>query len=133
MYRRGYRPLLLLGAVLCCSAPLSAQPLSQTSAPVALSDPMRPPSVTPPPTSNDQGGARGSDGDRGYRLSAIRITPEQRSATINGTTVVVGERLGNARVSAIHASHVTLLQAGKTVTISLLPLSVKKPVEAPRP
>ncbi|MCW8917272.1 MAG: hypothetical protein OQL08_00435 [Gammaproteobacteria bacterium] len=131
MYRRGYPTLLLLGTVLCCNAPLSAQSLPEASAPSALSDPMRPPSVTATPPPGDRDGARVSE--RGYRLSAIRITPERRTATINGTTVAVGERLGNARVSAIHASHVTLLQGGKTVTISLLPLSVKKPVEAPRP
>jgi hypothetical protein len=133
VYRRNHWTLLLLGAVWCCNAPLLAQPLQENATPPMLADPMRPPAAAAPataPTGGNRGDARASDG--GYRISAIRISSEQRSATINGTTVGVGDHLGHARVSAIHASHVTLLQAGKSITIPLLPHSIKKPVEAPR-
>ncbi len=68
-----------------------------------------------------------------FYLSAIRITKAQRSATINGRSVTVGERIGTARVVAIQSSSVTLHYSGKTHSISLLPLSIKKPVEASQP
>jgi MSHA biogenesis protein MshK len=111
-----------------------AQPLPggyATDEAPTLHDPMRPPTAAVAPAGRRQGAVTAAVG--GYQLSAIRITPELRSAIINGTTVSVGERLGTATVSAIHASHVTLQQAGRTITISLLPFSIKKPVEALQP
>jgi hypothetical protein len=65
-----------------------------------------------------------------YHLSSIRIAPTQRSAMINGKVLTTGERIGDAILTDIQANHVTLRVAGKKVTLSLLPLRIKKPVEA---
>lgn len=67
-----------------------------------------------------------------YTLSSIRISPTHRSAIINGKHVGVGDRVGNARVTTIQRNGVTLSIAGRTLTLSLLPVSIKKPAEASR-
>jgi MSHA biogenesis protein MshK len=122
------RLLLLSAALLTCVTQAAA--LQNEAA--TLPDPMRPPTAAPSrPLSSSKAGKRSDTGS--YQLSAIRITAGQRSATLNGRTLSVGDRLGSARVTAIQASSVTLLEGGKSRTISLLPLSIKKPVEAPQP
>ena len=117
-------PLMFCG-VLLGSGPLPAQ---------SLDDPMRPPSEAPD-AKGTNGAAKAAAASKGsdFYLSAIRISKTQRSATINGKSVGIGERIGNATVVAIQGSNVTLRQAGKTRTLSLLPLSIKTPVEAKKP
>lgn len=117
--RKQLRPLLCMLTVCSVASPLLAQPLD---------DPMRPPGDVPAISGSKQI-KKGS----AYQLSAIRITKQGRSATINGKSVIVGERVGAAKVTAIEASSVTLSQAGKTLNVSLLPISIKKPVEATQP
>lgn len=117
---------LLFFLLALCAAPSHA----------ADADPMRPPSAElAGGASNAKGKPQRSPStiQSGYHLSAIRIAPEQRSATINGKRVAPGQRIGQAKVVAIQAGGVTLQQAGKRFTISLLPLSIKKPVEAKQP
>lgn len=109
----------LLCTALLCAPPLGAQPLP---------DPMRPPGESPAGKAS-----RGHDAGKELQLSAIRITREQRHATINGKVVTIGDTIGAAKVTEIRASSVTLLRGGKSVTVSLLPLSIKKPVEATQP
>jgi hypothetical protein len=92
---------------------------------------MRPPTAAAESRSDGKGIKRADTS--GYQLSAIRITREQRSAVLNGKNISVGDRVGSARVTAIQSNSITLLQSGKTITVSLLPLSIKKPVEAPQP
>jgi hypothetical protein len=113
--------LLLLTTLLCSGVALAEAPLS---------DPMQPP--------GEAGIGRAAAGGKAakkssYHLSAIRIRKESRSATINGKTVTVGEHIGAARIVAISAANVTLKQNGRAVTIPLLPLSIKTPVEAKQP
>lgn len=92
-----------------------------------LADPMRPPSAASP------GAVNGSKkAVQYYHLSSILISPGHRSAIINGKRVSVGERIGRARVTEIRGNEVTLSIAGKTRKLTLIPLSIKKPVEASR-
>lgn len=95
----------------------------------AANDPMRPPSdVASTATKAVQVKTPTS-----YYLNSIRITKNQRYAIINGKRVTLGKKVGHATVTAINANNVTLQKAGKTIKISLLPLSIKTPVEATQP
>lgn len=129
MFKHSYSIVLFLSVTLYGSTSLAAALVDKSTTTDALMDPMRPPSAAPDNGSKGTKHAKAS----GFQLSAIRIAHDQRSAILNGKTVSVGERLGSARVTAIQASSITLQQDGKTVTVSLLPLSIKKPVEAPQP
>ena len=123
MFNRKQFIVLLCSTTLFSTALFAAQPLD---------DPMRPPGEIASISGKKTVKPIGKNGN-GFYLNAIRITKDQRSASINGKTVSLGEYIGAARVVTIHASSVTLLQAGKLITISLLPLSIKKPVEAIKP
>jgi hypothetical protein len=92
----------------------------------AQADPMRPPSAT------SSGSVSSRKAVQYYHLSSILISPGHRSAIINGKRVSVGERIGRARVTEIRGNEVTLSIAGKTRKLTLIPLSIKKPVEASR-
>lgn len=92
-----------------------------------LADPMR------PPTAGSSGTVHSSKkAVQYYHLSSILISPSHRSAIINGKRVSAGESVGRARVTEIRGNEVTLSIAGKTRTLTLIPLSIKKPVEASR-
>ena len=112
--------------MLFSAAPLAAQ---------LPDDPMRPPgkSSSVATGTGGKGVKKTTTYGNGFQLSAIRITKDQRSAIVNGNSVNVGDRIGSARVLSIQASSVTLQKNGKTLTINLLPLSIKKPVEATQP
>jgi MSHA biogenesis protein MshK len=114
---------LLFSATFISSTALAAQPLV---------DPMQPPGKVAGSSATKTVNSVSSN-DNGFHLNAIRIARDQRSASINGKTVRVGERIGSARVVSIQASSVTLQRGGKMMTISLLPFSVKNPVEAVQP
>ncbi|MCW8829599.1 MAG: general secretion pathway protein GspB [Gammaproteobacteria bacterium] len=86
-------------------------------------DPMRPPAAA----STSQVSKKSV---QHYHLSSILISPSHRSAIINTKRVSVGERIDNARVVEIRGNGVILSVAGKTRTLALLPISIKKPVEA---
>ncbi len=90
-----------------------------------LNDPMRPLVV-------NKSSAKKKAAVTGYRLSSIFISPTRRAAIINGRTVTVGEKVNNAKVLEIHATEVTISYAGKARTLTLLPVSIKKPAEASR-
>lgn len=89
----------------------------------ALDDPMRPPVTL-------SSGPKEQKSVTGYELSSIFISQGRRAAIINGRNVTVGERVDNARVLEIQSTEVVISLAGKKRTLTLLPLSVKKPVEA---
>lgn len=111
-FKKGCRhPLLgmLAGACLVGSGATAATPLS---------DPMRPPSRH----------LSAAAADPTYRLTAILITTEQRSAVINGQRVTVGERVDGARLTDILATEVILQESGRTVAVPLLPLAVKQSI-----
>lgn len=97
---------------LCC-APLGANAVT-----AALSDPTRPNGT---PSTQD-----GDAHDGGWRLTATRITPAQRSAVINGSHVREGEEINGARVLHIRHAQVQLATPGGVTTLQLLPAEVKK-------
>ncbi|MGM0593666.1 MAG: hypothetical protein ACQETD_03930 [Pseudomonadota bacterium] len=101
-------------------------PLLATAETQPLADPMRPPQPTPATN------AAKAKAPQHYHLSSILIAAERRSAIINGRRVAVGEVVDGARVLGIQGKQVTLSIAGRHKTLSLLPLSIKKPVEASR-
>lgn len=88
-----------------------------------LDDPMRPPITL-------STGTKAQKSVTGYELSSIFISQGRRAAIINGRNVTVGERVDNARVLEIQSTEVVISLAGKKRILTLLPLSVKKPVEA---
>lgn len=90
-----------------------------------LADPMRPPSVAADTVDKKKRVQH-------YQLSSIYISPRHRSATINGRRVGIGDTVANARVVDIRGDAVSLSIAGKIRTLTLLPISIKKPVEASR-
>ncbi|HEY9148218.1 MAG TPA: hypothetical protein VIQ22_04340 [Gammaproteobacteria bacterium] len=114
------RPIpLLLSAALAMSA--ATAPLHAAE----LADPMRPPAMAADIVDKKKGVQH-------YQLSSIYISPQHRSAIINGRRVGIGDWVANARVVDIRGDAVTLSIAGKTRTLTLLPISIKKPVEASR-
>lgn len=107
-------PILLLCSVVSYS--LSAE---------ALNDPMRPPVTL----------SKGNKTQKmvtGYELSSIFISSNRRAAIINGRNVTIGDRVNRARVLEIEATEVIISIAGKKRTLTLLPVSIKKPAEASR-
>jgi hypothetical protein len=59
-------------------------------------------------------------------LSSTLIAPGRRLATINGQRVAVGERIGQARVTAIEADRVALTEGNKEIIVELLPVNFKR-------
>ena len=53
------------------------------------------------------------------RLQAIVYNPKRPSAVINGKTLFLGEKIGDARLVAIDQESATLLCGGKTNTLTL--------------
>ncbi len=80
-------------ALLALALPLAA---------LAAGDPTRPPGLRAP-----AGGGAPAARPR-WQLNATLISPERRSAMINGRTVVVGDRINGARVLAIQPAMVRL-------------------------
>lgn len=62
-----------------------------------------------------------------WRVTAVRIGRDSRSAIVNGQLVHVGESLGEARVAAIDAREVVLDYQGNKVTVGLLRPEIKRP------
>lgn len=85
-----------------------------------LSDPTRPSGASSVSPLNTPGG------DDAWRLTATRITPDRRSAIINGIDVAEGASLGAARVLRISHAQVQLETDGRRVTLYLMPTEVKK-------
>lgn len=90
---------------------------------VALDDPMRPPSHNAAATAPAAGATP-------FVLSSTLIGRERRSAVINGRRVGVGDHIDGARIIEIQPAQVLLQRQGRQLTLSLLPVAVKKPVSA---
>ncbi len=93
-----------------------------------LNDPMRPPGKEM--MSGGKGG-RQTVASR-YRLDSVIIAPNRRQAIINGKRLTLGESISGAKLIDIQTTQVTLQVAGKSHVLTLLPLSIKMPSEAPR-
>lgn len=63
--------------------------------------------------------------DNGWSLQSILSSPQRRIAIINGSRVREGDHIGSARVVRIGDSHVLLNSGGRTLTLRLLPQSIK--------
>jgi MSHA biogenesis protein MshK len=83
-----------------------------------LSDPTRPPSFSPA-TENPRNEAS--------RLQSVLISPGRKLAVIDGRTVKLGERVGDARVVAIAPAQVILQRGAEYQTLKLHPGVEKKP------
>jgi MSHA biogenesis protein MshK len=100
---------------------LFAASTSQAALAQALSDPTRPPSAASPQESE----AAPS------RLQSVLISPTRKIAVIDGRTVRLGERVGDATLVAIAPSEVTLQRGAKYETLRMHPAVEKKPVKKP--
>jgi hypothetical protein len=69
--------------------------------------------------------------DMEYRLSGILSGPGGNSAILNGMSVRAGDEVAGGRVVRIEPGFVEIEGAGGSVRIELLPMTVKRPTEAP--
>ena len=92
-----------------------------------LQDPTRPSYLSP---------AAATPGDAGtapsLMLTAILLSPTQRSAMINDRTVKTGDRIGDARVVSIGRNGVRLQRGTEQFTLHLLPITIKQAHKAAR-
>jgi len=108
-----------------CAAALAA--VSCASIAQALTDPTRPPSEPP------QGEAALVPLDASKpHLQTILISPTRKLAVIDGQTVALGGRFGDARLVSISETAVVLKRGDKTETLRLLPGEVEKSVHRER-
>jgi MSHA biogenesis protein MshK len=105
-----------LVAVLLGYGSVSAQPIS---------DPTRPPGAVSPVEGDNEP-------VRAPVLQSVIITPNRRSAIINGERVELGGRYAGARVSKITETEVVLQSAGRTEVLKMYP-NVDKAVKRPEP
>jgi len=59
-------------------------------------------------------------------LQSIQIGEGERSATINGRLLKIGDKIGGARLIAIEHDRVKLRKRGKQITLMFLPRTIKK-------
>jgi hypothetical protein len=90
-------------------------PAYAESWPAGAADPTRPASVRDVPS------------EQGSGLSAIRITPQAKSAVIDGRTVRVGDSVRGAVVAEIRPNEVVLRRGGATDVLRLIPPLSKQP------
>lgn len=77
---------------------------------VWANDPMRPPHLEAPPAEIVH---------EPLRLSMILTEAGRRRAVVNGKVLSVSERIGTARLMAIHDDHVVMMRAGQTWVLKL--------------
>jgi MSHA biogenesis protein MshK len=93
---------MLLAASLLALAPAAAQPLA---------DPTRPPG---------EGAAQAQPGDSaGGRLQSVLISSRRSVAVIDGRTVALGERVGDATLVSIAPAEVVLQRGAERRTLKL--------------
>lgn len=103
------------------AAALVALPLSIAQAQV-LVDPTR------PPMSVDRPGAV-EEAPPASQLQSILISGRRRLAVINGNTVALGDRIGEARVVRITETEVVLKTGEETEVLKMFPGIEKQPVK----
>lgn len=104
------RGILMLAACLSGSV-LAGQVASQDG----LRDPTRPPVSLGAVNSNATAATAAPV------LQSVLISPGRKVAVINGETVQVGDRLGDARVTKITEGEVVLVRDGQSQTLKLFP------------
>ena len=98
----------LLGMTICVAA--GAQ---------AIHDPTR------PTDASAFFGKNTADSNVEWKLQSILYAQDRRVAVINGTRVHEGDRIGSAKVMRISSTHVLLKTGGSTLTLHLLPKTLK--------
>ena len=99
---------------------LAASSASQAALGQPLGDPMRPPEASASPSIEPRTEAS-------TRLQSVLISGHRRAAVIDGRSVGLGERIGDATVVAISPSEVTLQRGSERQTLKLYPGTEKKP------
>ncbi|NOR52153.1 MAG: hypothetical protein GQ470_05985 [Gammaproteobacteria bacterium] len=59
-------------------------------------------------------------------LQSIQLGAGERSATINGKLLKIGDKIGRAKVIAIEHNQVKLLRAGEQINLMFLPRTIKR-------
>ena len=106
-----FRHALMIAAVFPATAPAQV-----------LSDPMRPPAF---------GASSGSEQASGPRLQSTLLSHGRRLAIIDGQTVALGGKVGDATLVDIAPTQVLLRRGAETETLPLLPAAEKKPSRQP--
>ncbi len=114
------RRLIVSGALLAALAipPAAGQ---------ALSDPTRPPGA------GDALGAGDAALPAASRLQSVLISRARRVAVIDGKTVAIGDKVGDATLVAIAETQVTLKRGEERETLKLYPGVERKPVRPRAP
>jgi len=102
-----------------CAAALVA--VSCASLAQALTDPTRPPTEPLP----SDAAAAPADASK-PRLQTILISPTRKLAVIDGQTVALGQRFGDARLVSISETAVVLKRGDRAETLRLLPGELEK-------
>jgi MSHA biogenesis protein MshK len=100
--------------------------LGVSSAPAAQSmgDPTRPPNVT-------AGTDNAESEPAAYQLQSVLIAPGRKVAIVNGETVHIGEKVGDAVVRNISESGVVLQYPDRSETLKLTGDIKRRPVRRP--
>jgi MSHA biogenesis protein MshK len=93
-----------------------------------LSDPTRPPSGF----YAGPGTARAGETGSALVLQSVLIYPDMRSAIISGEHVVLGQKVGTARLVRVAETEVVLLDGAERRTLRLFPGIDKRPAGAAR-
>lgn len=107
--------LLATGAQAQAQTPTAAQG-------AALHDPMRPPSAA-------ASGGLQEDAPAGRQLQSVLLSGGRKLAIIDGSTVPLGGRVGEARLVHIGETAVTLKTGSETEVLKLYPAIDKRPVK----
>lgn len=87
---------------------------------LAMSDPMR------PPANRGTSAAASKVTKPRWVLSSTLISQHRRLATVNGKTLLVGEKISGAKLLEIQPALVIMKYQGQNITINLLPLVLKR-------
>lgn len=102
---------------------------SRALAQAALADPTRPPEAA-------RGGADPGLPDAAAaapKLQSVLIAGNRRLAVIDGRAVSLGDRVGEAKVTAIRETEVTLRRGAEVQTLQLYPGIERRPVKTQAP
>lgn len=95
--------------------------LSGAAPALSLKDPTRPPDARPAKVH------KAARQPLRWTLSSTLVSPQRRTAVINGRLVGVGETVNGARVVEILPSKVRLRRKGRDITLVLLKQDIKRP------